>query len=169
MKFSTLACPILLVVITFGAGFLFTGCTASSGRSLAGSTAGWFKPLQYPSGERRPYWRIGLSTRRIESLADMQTRNDGSHVYTFISQTQPPLYVWDRSSPLYNSPAVASLYSDFKSYATLDVENLAFLENLHRQLAEAFPEPRKPDQEQLLRKLFNAILDARQFLASEAI
>ena len=116
----------------------------------------------YPVGEKRPYWSAGLGNRRLESVKEVRRLPDGSCIYTITSESQTPLYVWDRISPQYNSPAVASQYSNFLSYATLDVDNLAFLENIHRQLLKVLPEPRSKEHSRLIRKLSDAIHDARR-------
>jgi hypothetical protein len=128
----------------------------------ASSRSGFFPPLTYPNGERRPYWKVGLGTRRLDSLNDVRVLGDGSRVYTFTCHNQPPLYVWDRISRQYNSPAVASQHSNFSTYATLDIENLAFLENIHTQLLKLLPEPQTSEHDRLIRKLSDAIHDARR-------
>lgn len=149
------ACVVML-------GLTCCSTTATSTQSGAGSPSGFFPPLSYPAGERRPYWKAGLGTRRLESLSDVRVLGDGSRIYTFTCRNQPPLYVWDRISKQYNSPAVASQYSNFWMYATLDIENLAFLENIHTQILKILPEPQSPEHDRLVRKLSDAIHDARR-------
>jgi hypothetical protein len=153
-----------VVASTWGALMLGLSSCSSTTFQTAGSSArsGFFPPLIYPIGERRPYWKAGLGTRRLESISHVRRLDDGSRVYTITCASQPPLYLWDRISTQYNSPAVASQYSNFWTYATLDIENLAFLENIHTQLLNILPKPHSPEHDKLIRKLSDAILDTRR-------
>ncbi|QIF00480.1 hypothetical protein [Roseimicrobium sp. ORNL1] len=152
------------VAVAWGALMLgLSSCSSTTTpHAEASAHSGFFPPLIYPIGERRPYWKAGLGTRRLESVSHVRRLDDGSRVYTITCESQPPLYLWDRISKQYNSPAVASQYSNFWTYATLDIENLAFLENIHTQLLKILPKPHSPELDKLIRKLSDAIHDARR-------
>jgi hypothetical protein len=158
---SIVVIRLMLTVVLLAVAGCNSKPTSPHGNAAARSS-GFFPPLIYPGGEKRPYWKVGLGTRRLESLGGVRRLSDGSHIYTFTCEAQPPLYLWDRMSPQYNSPAVASQYSNFWTYATLDLENMAFLENIHTQLVKVLPEPHSADHKKLIRKLSDAIYDARR-------
>jgi hypothetical protein len=132
----------------------------SSCSTTPGTAQGRDFRTTYPTGERRPSWRAGLETRRLESISDVRVLADGSRIYTITCEAQPPLYLWDRISNQYHSPAVASQYSNFWMYTALDTKNRPFLENIHAQLQKILPPPRSQAHAKLIQKLSDAIGDA---------
>lgn len=139
----------------FAVTLSLSSCSTTPGSSESGGSR-----TTYPAGERRPSWRSGLETRRLESISDVRVLADGSRIYTITCEAQPPLYLWDRISNQYHSPAVASQYSNFWMYTTLDAKNRRFLENIHAQLQKILPPPRSQEHAKLIQKLSDAIEDA---------
>ena len=134
-----------------------TSCQPIPGRS------GWFRPRILPNGENHRFWAVGLSSRVLERFSSVEQQSDGSRVFIFMaSRPVGNIYLWDRISDQYNSPAVASTERSFRTYATLDLENLALLENFERQLRILWPGERTPEQKALLNKLYYAIEESRR-------
>lgn len=119
---------------------------------------GWFLPTKSPAGEYHKYWAIGLSAPVLERSLDVRTMKDGTHIFGFQNGNGGGhIYIWDRSSSDYNSPAVASTDPSFKTYTTLDGQNLTFLNNVYGQLGELWSSSRTPAQSALMAKLWSAI------------
>lgn len=130
---------------------VFTSC---------GYGGGWFLPTQLPAGESHRFWAIGLSTPLLEQNTGVRTMKDGTHVFAFTAGNGAGhIYIWDRISPDYNSPAVASTDARFGNYATLDLNNMTFLKNIYSQLHEMWGENgNTKEQGSLLSKLRTTIM-----------
>jgi hypothetical protein len=125
-----------------------------------GFCGGWFLPTQMPAGEYHKYWAIGLSVPALEQNTAVTTKDDGTHVFVFDTasgQGHGRIYIWDRISGNYNSPAVASTDPAFREYTTLDLNNLTFLKDVYGQLHEMWSAHPTAQQTALLSKLHTAI------------
>jgi hypothetical protein len=147
MKTSSFPAKIRLTVLS-AAGILLATLPC------AGLANGWFLPTKLPAGEYHRYWAIGLSTPKLEQYTGTRTLKDGTHVFAFKSPTESGhIYVWDRESHDYNSPAVASTDARFQNYTTMDRNNLTFVKNIYDQLRGMWGEGNTRAQRVMLQKL----------------
>lgn len=152
MKMKTYFFPAKVRLTTLAAaGILLTTLPSMT---FAG---GWFLPTKVPAGESHKSWTIGLSAPVLDSSLEVRTLKDGTHIFDFRNGNGGGhIYVWDRISGDYNSPAVASADPTFKTYTTLDGQNLTFLNNIYGQLGELWGSHRSAAQSALMAKLWSA-------------
>lgn len=88
----------------------------------------------------------------------MQTLKDGTHIFAFRAPTKTGhIYLWDRISKTYNSPAVASTDPSFHEYTTMDLNNMTFVKNIYGQLRGLWGEGDNRAETLLMQKLWGEI------------